>query len=152
MALNLRENPKWLAAVAREREIRESAYLGLRTPVFDGAIMLAPLTLRQQATLFAARNPIVYGGTSTDAEAVAFLWALHPDFDPENLMGREAYFAELRELDPPWDQVSVELRAYYVEQTLDSPKPAKIQRSTEHAAAVSGPAVYLTELWRTGAR
>ncbi len=152
MALNLANNPKWLAAVQREREIRESAYLGLRTPIGvtpdepEGVLSLAPLTLRQQIFLFAARNPIVAGLPATEADAGMFLWALHPEFSPTNLEGRVAYKTALQSANLPWEIVVADLRTYYVEQTLDSPRP-KAQKSAEsQAPAVCGAAFYVTEM------
>ena len=130
MSFDFNDSPGWVAAVAREREIRESAYLGLPYPIAGGAIMLQPLTLRQQMILYAARNPFVCGGPIHPSDAMAVLWVIQPEYAPTNIEGRDAFLARLEAADLPWATVVKELATFIEESTLDAPRPSKRKTSS----------------------
>jgi hypothetical protein len=89
---------RYARAAEAESFRRSVAMLGLAEVV--GGFHLSPLTLRHYIILRAVRSPLLtVDGIPSPAELAAFLWLLHPDYNPTK--GRKAFLRRCRRLVPP---------------------------------------------------
>jgi len=73
--------PGLAEALAKERRLREDAYLGHPEDVCG--VKLNQITPRLLAILFRMETPFLSGGKITPEETIRFLWALSVDFTPD---------------------------------------------------------------------
>lgn len=104
------DHPLVKAAVERETELREAAFLGL--PFYVEGLALPPLSLRSFLRLRLAGNPYICGGDKFPGDAAAFL------YEATGQTGhREEYAKTIAGLD--WAKVNEGITAYKAEAFFD---------------------------------
>jgi len=71
---------QYLAAVKRDQDVRDAAFLGLTTNICE--VEVYQLTLRDELILDGLGNPFISGGIHSVQDALKFLWLLSPDWKP----------------------------------------------------------------------
>lgn len=93
------EIPGLADAVAHERLVRDAAFLPIRENIAGYEVL--PMTVRHIAILSMANSPLLYGAIPSPAQLAQFLWAVSPQFSPDNVgAARRGFITRCREFTP----------------------------------------------------
>src|SRR6266436_5404501 len=88
--------PPYLEAVAAERLSRDAAVLGVRESIAGFEVL--PLSLFHLLLLRIMRHPLLAGQVPSPVQLRDFLWALSPDYTPQNARGKKRLTRRCRKL------------------------------------------------------
>ena len=88
--------PGFRAAVKRENDIRDAAFLDLTTRI--GGVEIHQLTPRDLLILDGLDNPLVSGGVPSPAQLAHFLWLLSPFYVEHSKLRRWKFARSVRKL------------------------------------------------------
>jgi hypothetical protein len=110
-------------ALAKERRLRENAYLGF--PEIVCGVKLHQITPRLLAILFRMESPYLDGGSITPTETLRLMWALSIDFTKDRKY-RDKWIAKyvkwLEKKEYDWEYVHDEVFEYLDATFLDAPQ------------------------------
>lgn len=117
MRISYNEVPGFQAAVKRENDVRDAAFLDLTANICG--IEIRQMTARDLLILDGIDNPILSGGLPSPAQLAHFLWLLSPEYRERSPFRRYLFARRVRKL-PYIDAVKECIR--YVDLTFqDSP-------------------------------
>lgn len=90
--------PGYADAIARERFLRDAAFLGVTETV--AGFELKPFQLRHYLLLRIAKNPMVYGDLPSPVELAQFLWIVSVDYVPGDARARARFLKRCRSFTP----------------------------------------------------
>jgi hypothetical protein len=96
--MHVLEIPGYVEALARERFLRDAAFLGVSETVYG--FELKPLTLRHWLIMRIANSPLIGDGTPSPVQLAQFLWSVSTEYSLED-SARRAFLKRCRKFQPP---------------------------------------------------